>query len=150
MKKFIRNTAIAALALTVAATGAVYMPVPFVDNQNVSVTESVGESVLTLSDESTSNKCEVYLTSFEAGKKIPVIKAVREATGLGLGEAKAFVEGVPKLVKGGMTKAEADELVAKLEEAGGKAERIGGDDEDPTPKQSDPSSTESFEEFFER
>ena len=52
MKKFIRNTAIAALALTVAATGAVYMPVPFVDNQNVSVTESVGESVLTLSDES--------------------------------------------------------------------------------------------------
>ncbi len=51
-------------------------------------------------------------------KKIQVIKAVREATGLGLKEAKDVVDGAPKAVKEKITKEEADALKAKLEEAG--------------------------------
>ncbi len=51
-------------------------------------------------------------------KKIQVIKAVREATGLGLKEAKAVVDGAPCNVKEGVSKDEAEELKAKLEEAG--------------------------------
>ena len=65
----------------------------------------------------------VTLESFDAAKKIPVIKAVREITGLGLGEAKALVEGAPKPLKEGVSKAEADEIVKKIEEAGGKASK---------------------------
>ena len=45
----------------------------------------------------------VTLESFDAAKKIPVIKAVREITGLGLGEAKALVEGAPKALKEGVS-----------------------------------------------
>ena len=52
-------------------------------------------------------------------KKIAVIKAVREATGLGLKEAKALVDDAPKAIKEKATKDEADDLKAKLEEAGG-------------------------------
>jgi large subunit ribosomal protein L7/L12 len=52
-------------------------------------------------------------------KKIQVIKAVREATGLGLKEAKEMVDGAPKPVKEKVSKEEADALKAKLEEAGG-------------------------------
>ena len=55
-------------------------------------------------------------------KKIQVIKAVRELTGLGLKEAKALVDAPPKAVKEGVTKEEADEVLAKLEEAGADAE----------------------------
>jgi len=55
-------------------------------------------------------------------KKIQVIKAVREATGLGLKEAKAVVDGAPAPVKEGVSKAEADDLKAKLEEAGATVE----------------------------
>ena len=65
----------------------------------------------------------VTLESFDAAKKIPVIKAVREATGLGLGEAKVLVEGAPKVLKEGVSKADADELIKKIEEAGGKASK---------------------------
>ena len=65
----------------------------------------------------------VTLESFDAPKKIPVIKAVREITGLGLGEAKALVEGAPKPLKEGVSKADADEIVKKIEEAGGKASK---------------------------
>jgi large subunit ribosomal protein L7/L12 len=64
---------------------------------------------------------DVILTS-PGAKKIAVIKAVREATGLGLKEAKALVDGAPNAVKEAVSKAEADELVAKLEEAGGSVE----------------------------
>jgi large subunit ribosomal protein L7/L12 len=53
-------------------------------------------------------------------KKIQVIKAVREATGLGLKEAKDLVDGAPKPVKEKITKDEANALKAKIEEAGGK------------------------------
>lgn len=65
----------------------------------------------------------VTLESFAADKKIPVIKAVREITGLGLGEAKALVEGAPKPLKEGVSKADADEMIKKIEEAGGKASK---------------------------
>ena len=50
--------------------------------------------------------------------KVKVIKAVREITGLGLKEAKDLVDGAPKVIKEGVTKAEAEELKAKLEEQG--------------------------------
>ena len=65
----------------------------------------------------------VTLESFDAAKKIPVIKAVREITGLGLGEAKALVEGAPKTLKEGVNKTEADDMIKKIEEAGGKASK---------------------------
>ncbi|UCZ55989.1 50S ribosomal protein L7/L12 [Desulfurispirillum indicum] len=55
-------------------------------------------------------------------KKINVIKVVREVTGLGLKEAKDLVEGAPKAVKEGVSKDQANELKAKLEEAGAKVE----------------------------
>lgn len=55
-------------------------------------------------------------------KKVAVIKAVREITGLGLKEAKDLVEGAPQPVKEGVAKAEAEELKKKLEEAGGTVE----------------------------
>ena len=59
----------------------------------------------------------------EAGaNKINVIKEVRAITGLGLKEAKDLVEGAPKEVKGGIPKAEAEELKKKLEAAGAKVE----------------------------
>jgi large subunit ribosomal protein L7/L12 len=61
----------------------------------------------------------VELTS-GGDKKINVIKVVREITALGLAEAKALVEGAPKLIKEGITKAEAEDLKKKLEEAGAK------------------------------
>ena len=64
---------------------------------------------------------DVVLTG-DGGNKINVIKEVRAITGLGLGEAKALVEGAPKAVKEGVSKAEAEELKKKLEEAGGTVE----------------------------
>ena len=64
---------------------------------------------------------DVELTSF-GEKKIQVIKVVREITGLGLKEAKAEVEGAPKIIKEGLSKEEAEEIVKKLEEAGATAE----------------------------
>ena len=60
---------------------------------------------------------DVELTSFGA-KKLDVIKVVRELTGLGLKEAKDLVEGAPKILKEGVSKAEAESLKAKLAEAG--------------------------------
>ena len=55
-------------------------------------------------------------------KKINVIKVVRELTGLGLKEAKAMVDGAPATVKEGVAKAAAEEMKAKLEEAGASVE----------------------------
>ncbi len=63
----------------------------------------------------------VILTGF-GDKKIQVIKVVRELTGLGLKEAKDLVDGVPKPVKEGLSKAEAEEMKKKLEEAGATIE----------------------------
>lgn len=57
----------------------------------------------------------------EAGdQKIKVIKVVRDATGLGLKEAKELVDGAPKVIKEGASKAEAEDIKAKLEEQGAK------------------------------
>ncbi len=56
------------------------------------------------------------------GNKIAVIKVVREITGLGLKEAKDLVEGAPKTLKEGVSKADADDMKKKLEEAGAKVE----------------------------
>ncbi|WP_299321257.1 50S ribosomal protein L7/L12 [Parasphingopyxis sp.] len=64
---------------------------------------------------------DVILTG-DGGKKIQVIKEVRAITGLGLGDAKALVEGAPKPVKEGVNKAEAEEIKGKIEEAGGTVE----------------------------
>jgi large subunit ribosomal protein L7/L12 len=64
---------------------------------------------------------DVILTG-DGGNKINVIKEVRAITGLGLGEAKALVEGAPKAVKEGASKAEAEELKKKLEAAGATVE----------------------------
>lgn len=64
---------------------------------------------------------DVVLTSAGA-KKIQVIKAVREITGLGLKEAKAIVDGAPNNLKEGVSKAEAEEIQGKIEEAGGSVE----------------------------
>jgi len=71
-----------------------------------------------------STEFNVYIKESPADKKIGIIKAVREATGLGLGEAKAFVEAADatKPVKEKIKGAEADELKKKLEEAGAKVE----------------------------
>ena len=64
---------------------------------------------------------DVILTG-DGGKKIQVIKEVRAITGLGLAEAKALVEGAPKPVKEGASKAEAADIKKKIEEAGGTVE----------------------------
>ena len=57
---------------------------------------------------------------FDAAKKIGIIKVVRELAGLGLAEAKAFVEGAPKPVKEGVDKATAEKVKKSLEDAGAK------------------------------
>ena len=64
---------------------------------------------------------DVILASF-GDNKINVIKEVRAITGLGLGEAKALVEGAPKAVKEGASKAEAEDIKKKLEAAGAKVD----------------------------
>ena len=65
---------------------------------------------------------DVVLKAVDAAKKIQVIKVVREATGLGLAEAKAFVDAPGKPLKQGVDKAEADKLKKSVEEAGGTVE----------------------------
>jgi large subunit ribosomal protein L7/L12 len=68
-------------------------------------------------------KTEFSVVLLDAGaNKINVIKEVRAITGLGLKEAKDLVEGAPKEVKGGIPKAEAEELKKKIEAAGAKVE----------------------------
>ena len=68
-------------------------------------------------------KTEFDVVLKEVGaEKIKVIKAVREITGLGLGEAKALVDGAPKTLKEAMPKEEAEAAKAKLEEVGAKVE----------------------------
>ena len=64
---------------------------------------------------------DVILTG-DGGKKINVIKEVRAITNLGLGEAKALVEGAPKPIKEGVNKEEAEKIKKQIEEAGGTVE----------------------------
>jgi large subunit ribosomal protein L7/L12 len=63
---------------------------------------------------------DVVLESFDAAKKIGIIKVVRAATGLGLKEAKDAVEGAPNKIKEGISKEDAEKLKKELEEAGAK------------------------------
>ena len=65
---------------------------------------------------------DVELTSFEADKKLKVIKEIKDITGLGLGEAKALVEGAPKIIKEGASKEECETIKAKLAEVGATVE----------------------------
>ncbi len=65
---------------------------------------------------------DVVLTGFAADKKMPTIKAVKDLTGLGLGEAKAAVEGAPTTLKEAVAKDEAEAMKTKLEEAGATVE----------------------------
>jgi large subunit ribosomal protein L7/L12 len=65
---------------------------------------------------------DVILKAVDAAKKIGVIKVVREATGLGLKEAKDLVDGAPKPIKEGLSKEDAEKLKKTLEEAGGTIE----------------------------
>ena len=69
--------------------------------------------------ETEKDEFDVELTEVGA-EKVKVIKVVREVTGLGLKEAKDTVEGAPKVVKEGVSKAEAEEIKKKLEEVGAK------------------------------
>ena len=63
---------------------------------------------------------DAILDGFDAAAKIKVLKAVREVTGLGLGEAKALVEGAPTPIKEGVSKADAEAIKKAVEEVGGK------------------------------
>ncbi len=66
-------------------------------------------------------KTEFNVELTDAGaSKINVIKAVKEITGLGLADAKALVDGAPKMIKEGVKKEEAETMKKKIEEAGGK------------------------------
>ena len=70
-------------------------------------------------------KSEFDINLKEAGpNKIPVIKVVKAVTGLGLGEAKALVDGAPKVIKQAVPKAEAEDILKQLTEAGATAELI--------------------------
>ena len=85
----------------------------------VAVAAPGGAAAESVAEEQT--EFDVILTG-DGGKKINVIKEVRAITQLGLGEAKALVEGAPKAVKEGVYKAEAEEIKKKIEEAGGTVE----------------------------
>jgi large subunit ribosomal protein L7/L12 len=71
--------------------------------------------------EEASSTVDVVLTEV-GGQKVPVIKVVRAATGLGLKEAKALVDEAPKAIKEGVERDEADKLKSELEEAGASVE----------------------------
>ncbi|OUY08969.1 50S ribosomal protein L7/L12 [Acinetobacter populi] len=90
----------------------------FEEKFNVSaaaVAVAAGPAAAAAAEEQT--EFNVELTSFGANK-VAVIKAVREATGLGLKEAKDLVEGAPQVLKEGVSKEEGEELKKKLEAAG--------------------------------
>ena len=82
---------------------------------------AAGPAVAAAAPEEEKTEFDVILTSFGA-EKIQVIKVVRALTGLGLKEAKELVEGVPKPVKEGAAKAEAEDMKKKLEEVGATVE----------------------------
>lgn len=83
---------------------------------------AAGAAAAPAEEEEEQTEFDVILKSIADGKKIPVIKAVRAITGLGLKEAKEVVEAGDKAVKEGVSKEEAATVKAKLEEAGGVVE----------------------------
>ncbi|NGX39298.1 MAG: 50S ribosomal protein L7/L12 [Chlamydiae bacterium] len=82
-----------------------------------------GDAAGAAAEEATDFK--VTLSEAPADKKIGIIKAVRNVTGLGLKEAKDLVEGAPKVLKESAPKAEADEISKKISDAGGKVSLAG-------------------------
>ena len=86
-----------------------------------SVFSSTGAAAAAGPVEEEKTEFDVILTG-DGGKKINVIKEVRAITQLGLGEAKALVEGAPKAIKEGVNKAEAEKIKAQIEAAGGTVE----------------------------
>ena len=91
------------------------------DEFGVSAAAPVGVAVAAAPAAEEKTEFDVVLKSFGA-KKLDVIKAVREITGLGLKEAKEMVEGAPKTVKEGVSKDEAESVKKALEEAGAEVE----------------------------
>ena len=85
----------------------------------VAVAASAGGAATSAAAEQTEFNV-ILLTAGE--QKVSVIKAVRELTALGLKEAKDLVDGAPKAIKEGVSKAEADEIAGKLKEAGAEVE----------------------------
>ena len=100
MEKKFNVTAAAPVAVAVAGGGAAAAAAPAEEQTEFAVT----------------------LKEYPADKKVTVIKVIREITGLGLKEAKDLVEGLPALVKEGVSKADVDAIKKKLEEAGAKVE----------------------------
>jgi len=88
----------------------------------VAVAAAVGSGAAAAEVKEEQTEFSVIIASVAADKKIGVIKVVRELTQLGLKEAKEVVEGAPKSIKEGVSKAEAEEMKKKLEEAGAKVE----------------------------
>ena len=84
----------------------------------VAVAAAPGAAAAPAEEEKT--EFDVELTSYDEAAKLKVIKAVKEITGLGLGEAKEIVVGAPKAIKTGVSKEEAEELKKAIEEVGGK------------------------------
>jgi large subunit ribosomal protein L7/L12 len=87
----------------------------------VAVAGPAGAGAAAAPAEEEKTEFDVILTG-DGGKKINVIKEVRAITGLGLGEAKALVEGAPKPVKEGVNKEEAEKIKKQIEDAGGTVE----------------------------
>ena len=87
----------------------------------VAVAGPAGGAAAAAPAEEEKTEFDVILTG-DGGKKINVIKEVRAITGLGLGEAKALVEGAPKPIKEGVNKDEAEKIKKQIEEAGGTVE----------------------------
>ena len=83
--------------------------------------EEFGVSAAAVAAAPAAGEFDVVLASF-GDAKMAVIKAVKDVLGLGLKEAKELVEAAPKALKEGVSKAEAEEIKAKLEEAGAKIE----------------------------
>jgi large subunit ribosomal protein L7/L12 len=87
------------------------------------VTAAAPVAVAAAGGEAAAEQTEFDVVLASAGaQKIKVIKVVREATGLGLKEAKEVVDNAPKAIKEGVSKADAEELQAKLEEVGASVE----------------------------
>ena len=86
--------------------------------------EEFGVSAAAMAAPAAEEKTEfdVVLAGFDAASKIKVIKVIREICGLGLAEAKGFVESAPKTVKEAVSKDDAEALKKQIEEAGGKGE----------------------------
>ncbi|MEY3783527.1 MAG: hypothetical protein RIS97_1706 [Pseudomonadota bacterium] len=93
------------------------------ENFGVSAAALAGPAAAGPAAAAAEEQTEFNVMLLEVGaNKVSVIKAVREITGLGLKEAKDLVDGAPKAVKEGVSKADADAAKKKLEEAGAKAE----------------------------